>query len=47
MKFSASNADFSSPSPDPIDLRMPGTRASKKDTTLKSGYLSLYTIFES
>jgi len=40
MKFSALNADFSSPSADPLGLRRPAHASVKRGTPLKSGYFT-------
>jgi len=39
MKFSASNVDFSSPSPNPIGSRRPAHESAKEGYPLKIGYL--------
>jgi len=40
MKFSASNVDFSSLSPDPLDSRRPAQAGVKDSYPLKSGYFT-------
>jgi len=39
-KFSTLNADFSSPSADPLGLRRPAHASVKRGTPLKSGYFT-------